>query len=112
MTPTSSSGRLTVGSAVPLSRGASVPTTRSPEAGVPRPPGNSTHALEPLPSLGSASTRVVIRQRGEPFAAEEHDWPWVLPRVGDNVVVRRGVGGFVEYVEFDLEKGIVTISLR
>ena len=115
MTPTSSSGRLTVGSAVPLSRGASVPTTRSPEAGAPRPPGGSTGAAAWSPPPGSDGIPVEIRGRrlGD-IGPVTSVWPagWPFPRPGDNVVLAATIGGFVEYVEFDLERRVVTISLR
>lgn len=56
--------------------------------------------------------RVSIRPRKD-GERREVVWPkgWPLPRPGDNVVCG-GIGGFVEYLEFNLDAGIVIVSLR
>lgn len=56
--------------------------------------------------------RVSLRKRGD-SAVHDFLWPktWPLPRPGDNVVYG-GIGGFVEYLEFNVESGVVFVSLR
>ena len=60
--------------------------------------------------------RLVIRQRagaGKPAATKEVDWPasWPLPVVGSTVLAGE-LGGWVEFVEFDLQAGRISVVLR
>lgn len=59
---------------------------------------------------------LVIRQRagaGKPAATEEVDWPasWPLPAAGSTVLAGE-LAGWVEFVEFDLRSGRISVVLR
>jgi hypothetical protein len=69
--------------------------------------------------VGPEPVRVVLRSnRGKAFgeAPDEHeiDWPpeWRLPQVGESIRVSGVFAGFIEWIDWDLERKIVAVKLR
>lgn len=54
------------------------------------------------------------RSFGDGSSEREVDWPaeWRLPQVGESIIIEPGVGGFIQYIAWDLSSRAVTIALR
>jgi hypothetical protein len=68
-------------------------------------------------NVGPAAVRVELSFRtafGTPKETEIIPWPegWRLPQLGESVQLRSGFGGFVQYVDWDLEQGLVRVFLK
>lgn len=99
------------------------PARRKPPLKVP-PPKAERPVPPPLVTLtpstgatGAAGIRVVVvwrRSLSSQRQEREVDWPagWRLPQAGDSIRLADGEGGFVEYIDFDLERRAMRVNVR
>ena len=67
------------------------------------------------PGPSGVGVEIVMKGRhGLEAQTEVLWWPegWRIPQVGESVQIRKDFGGFVEYVDWDIARGLARVVLR